>query len=159
MLRNAAEASDPEGCPKEESFKELYAERENKERQNQIRRQFPDKHHCIYLEHDNNCCDVFSYPGVQFEKWIGKVCPLNPKHPERISKEREKFHISKRDDQLIAIAANISRDARMDPRIISSLTVEEYYAAIVYQDHQDFQNMKTQAKLIALEVSKLFKKK
>ena len=159
MLKNAGDVTDPQGCPKEDNFRELYEELGNKEKQNEIRSQFPSKHHCFYLESDPGCCDVFNFPGARFEQWQGKMCPLNPKHPERISKERQKFHISKRDDELIAIASELARDVKMNPRIVSTLTTEEFYAASLYLDNQEFQNMKAQAILIANQVSKLFKKK
>jgi hypothetical protein len=64
------------GCPREESFEEMFASIGNQELHNTIRRQTPDKKHCYLLRKSAMACNEL--PEAFDDLPLGSPCPNNP---------------------------------------------------------------------------------
>lgn len=155
LYSNVEKASNPEGCPKEDNFVELYEHLGDQKKQDEIRAANWTKNHCGYLEQNPNCCNVFYLEQDPHSAFNGKMCPLNPRHPDRIAKEKKKFNITEDDEELMYLAQMLYESIALVPTNANLLTCEQYNAALIAKERDDVQTLKLQSMLIAQEIAKI----
>jgi hypothetical protein len=110
-------------CPREESFSAMYAALGDREQQNDIRRRWPDKRHCVYLRKDANACECLP-PGIR----EGEVCPNNPYDKHAVAIER-----LGQLQQVLTFAENAYR-ALMTGGLNDEAWPSEVQAGLIFQD-------------------------